>query len=132
MQTVRMEEAFDPFGLEESESALQKAPDIVSPSPEQERKNNVDHQEHQLDDDPFDPFRMSGGDPFALAATVVEQQPRKLIKISNDDAVDSDEESPTGPPTVNRIVRSAAGLPTTTSVRTAAPSPGRVRRNQVV
>lgn len=120
-----MEEAFDPFGLEEAESEPQPAPDIVSPSPEHPRKN-VDREQQLEEVDPFDPFRISG-DPFAPAATVVEQQqqptkPTKIVSdIVNNDAVDSGEESPPGPPIVNRIARSAAPPPARTAPALALP-----------
>jgi len=106
-----MEDAFDPFGLDETESALQAqqqtttngtAPDALSHSPDQVAGFDAGD-----DGDAFDPFGI-GKEP-APATT----KRNILSPPSKEDNSDSGEESPPEPPAVSRILaRSTFGKAT--------------------
>jgi len=102
-RATSMEDAFDPFGLDEAESALQvqqqvtthhgTAPDASSNSPDQVAGFDAGD-----DGDAFDPFGI-GKEP-APATT----KRNILSPPSKEDINDSGEESPPEPPAVSRIL----------------------------
>ena len=103
MQTLRMEEAFDPFGLEEVNNAVEQTkeqsavggPHGTPPTSSSQR------------DSSFDLFPTSLSDPFAPVVSNSAANPKAKY---SDDAFESGEESPTGqPPIVSHMSRNSSG-----------------------
>jgi len=125
-----MEEAFDPFGLEEAKSALeaQQAQAAASSAADASLNYSVLTSNFGFDDTDFDPFGISATASAVSPAAVSKVTPRDTGTSGNAANVSIDagndagsDESPPLPPPVSRIARSsssnAAALPPKLNVK---------------